>query len=187
MKTRHINKYVIDLKILEDIIDSIDYYEFGNCPYDSINIGVDIYFDNNKVDYLLVFSISTELAKAIKSFSRSLTMEDIFITFVDSNKANKYYNDILNDNIRNFPFKSIYERASNIIGSPTREYVCDKHVVFMTDITGDFDNPRILITIDKIAPTEIMKIKFCNLFNKNRRYYKTPKSKIIDSFYDIDL
>lgn len=188
MKVKYTNKYVLDLKHLEDILYSKDYYGVGVHPYDTINVGIDMYCPDDKTKYLLIFSVSTDTAKEIKSFSRSLSMSDIFITFIDAPDMVNRYPEILNMNIRTFPFKNIYERASVILGGPSREYICSKHIVTMADITGKYKEHQICIDVEGITFLSMLKIKLFGVINKSRRRYtKSPKTKIIDSFYDLDL
>lgn len=178
MKAKYSSNYILDLKHLEDIIYSKDYYDVGTHPYDTMNILVDVYMTES-AKYILVVSISTETVKEIKSFSRSLSLSDLFITFIDSVDMTRKYAQILNHNIKTFPFKNIYLRASSIKGKQNKEFICSRHIVTMSDRTGKYNEERIGINIQGYSTLYILKLK---IFNRHRRHIRT---EMIDSLYGI--
>lgn len=186
MKVEYRNRYVVDLIELENLIYANDFYRVGKHPYDTINIGVKMASDNKgKMKYLLLFSVSTSVAKDIKSYSRSLTMNDITITFIDSADMIRSIPKILSANIRTFPFKNIYERASHIIGKPKKEYICSSHIVTMTDTTNSYGDPQITIDVEGVSLLTMIKLRISKMLPKIRKGAKNINT--IDSFYNIEL
>ena len=181
MKAKYKNKYILDLSHLEEIIYSQEYYGMSTHPYDTINVAVDINMDKDKIRYLMLASVSTSVAKDIKNYDRSLTLNDLLITFIDSPNVVKLYPRIINENIRTFPYKNIYDRANNIVDNRMKEYLCARHIVSMTDIGYD----KLLIEIEGLSPLSLLKLKMNSIISKRPKY--TTKVKTVDSFYNIDL
>lgn len=181
MKTKYKNKYILDLSHLEEIIYSQEYYGMSTHPYDTINVAVDINMHKDNIRYLMLASVSTTVAKDIKNYNRSLTMSDLLITFIDSPNVVKLYPRIINENIRTFPFKNIYDKANNIINNHMKEYLCARHIVTMTDIGYD----KLLIDIESLPLLQLFKLKLNSIISKRPKY--TTKVKTVDSFYNIDL
>lgn len=187
MKVKYKNKYIIDLIHLENLIYAKDFYDVGTHPYDTINIAVDMGTDSkDKLKYLIIFSISTSVAKDIKSYSRSLSMNDIIITFIDSSDMVRLSPKILNENIRTFPHKNIYERANNIIGCHMKEYICSRHIVSMSDITSKYGDDQISIDVEGVSLLSMINLRISKMFFK-RRKNKSHSVQTIDSFYNKGL
>lgn len=178
MISKYITNYILDLKHLEDIIYSKDYYDVGAHPYDSMNILIDVH-TTESTKYILIVSISTETVKEIKAFSRSLSLNDLFITFIDSPDMVRKCIQILSHNIRTFPFKNIYLRASSIKGKQDKEFICSKHIVIMSDITGKYERERIVINIHGYSYLYILKLKFKSYIKRRKRI----KAETINSLY----
>lgn len=186
MKIEYKNKYVIDLIEMENLIYANDFCRVGNHPYDTINIGVKMASDNKgKMKYLMLFSVSTSVAKDIKSYSRSLSMNDIIITFIDSSDMVKSIPKILSMNIRTFPFKNIYVRANHIIGHHKKEFICSRHIVTMTDATNNYGDQQIAIDVEGVSLLSMIKLRICKMLPKIRKEAKNVKT--VDSFYNINI
>ena len=183
MKSRYKYKYIIDLNHLENLILS-KYYRIGIYPRDTVNILVDFGTYNTDLKYVILLTVSIPTVRDISNKSRSLTMEDIMITFIDSSKLNKFYSEILMQDITKFKFKNIYERANNILGHHMKEYVCSRHKVTMTDITGDNPKPQISIDVEGLSMFAMIKLKVNKIL---KRPTKSNNTNLIDSFYNINL